>query len=167
MALEPSPRKKPLAETHSDIAAEWHPTKNGDLTPADLTAGTHKKVWWICPKGPDHEWSASIVSRTNLKTGCPICNLGWTLEAIRRFVRDIRPHLNSLTPAELYVIFQQSGLLTSEGKGKAFIKSFVTGRFPHEELAKFEKGEPSLVDELIGGSAPTLDEVEASRCSAD
>ena len=37
-----------LAETYSDIAKQWHPTKNGELTPFDVTPGTKKKVWWKC-----------------------------------------------------------------------------------------------------------------------
>jgi hypothetical protein len=28
-----------LAETMPELSKEWHPTKNGDLTPNDITAG--------------------------------------------------------------------------------------------------------------------------------
>ena len=28
------------------LVKEWHPTKNGDLTPKDVTYGSNKKVWW-------------------------------------------------------------------------------------------------------------------------
>ena len=35
------------------IAAEWHPTKNGDLKPEEFTVGSGKKIWWICSKGQD------------------------------------------------------------------------------------------------------------------
>jgi hypothetical protein len=62
-----------LASRHPEIAAEWHPTKNGNLTPADVTAGSNRKVWWRCPKGPDHEWPASIAKRTGSGRGCPFC----------------------------------------------------------------------------------------------
>jgi hypothetical protein len=64
--------KEPLSVTHPGLAAQWHPTKNGDLRPEDVTAGSHKKVWWKCPKGDDHEWEASIASRAR-GTGCPCC----------------------------------------------------------------------------------------------
>ena len=60
-----------LATTHPHLAAQWHPTRNGTLTPRDLVAGTHKKVWWLCEKG--HAWQASVVSRTSGGTGCPVC----------------------------------------------------------------------------------------------
>ncbi|MBR7152242.1 MAG: zinc-ribbon domain-containing protein [Candidatus Methanomethylophilaceae archaeon] len=59
-----------LATTHPEIAKQWHPTKNGSLTPLDVSYGTDKKVYWICEKG--HEWSALIYSR--VKSGCPVCN---------------------------------------------------------------------------------------------
>jgi hypothetical protein len=62
-----------LATLNPDLANEWHPTKNGNHTPYDVTPVSFKKVWWKCPKGDDHEWQTAIVSRTN-GTGCPICS---------------------------------------------------------------------------------------------
>src|SRR5207253_1198304 len=46
-----------------DLVAQWHPTRNGTLLPADVNAGSHRKVWWRCPNGPDHEWCASVKTR--------------------------------------------------------------------------------------------------------
>lgn len=54
-----------------EIASDWHPTKNGPLNPTEVTAGSSKKVFWMCPKG--HDWQASISSRTGNGTGCPYC----------------------------------------------------------------------------------------------
>ncbi len=48
--------KQSLAQTHPDIAKQWHPTNNGDLSPSDVTKGSHKKIWWKCDKEDDHEW---------------------------------------------------------------------------------------------------------------
>lgn len=59
-----------LATTNPKLAAQWHPSKNGDLVPENVPPGTHKKVWWICEKG--HEWQAQINSRVS-GTGCPVC----------------------------------------------------------------------------------------------
>ena len=64
-----------LATTFPEIAAEWHPTKNGELTPQDVMAGTHLKVWWECKKR-GHEWQALIYSRTREHQGCPTCSTG-------------------------------------------------------------------------------------------
>jgi hypothetical protein len=64
--------KDPLAITHSQLAAQWHPTKNGNFTPNQVTAGSDKKVWWKCPKGSDHEWQAIIGNRVKGR-GYPYC----------------------------------------------------------------------------------------------
>lgn len=62
-----------LETLHPELAAEWHPTKNGALEPSDVcgSGGSHKKVWWICPSG--HEYIASLGSRIRLHTGCNKC----------------------------------------------------------------------------------------------
>ena len=67
-----SKNNKSLAETHPEVAKQWHPTKNGDLTPNEITKGSHKKVWWKCDEGDDHEWFANIGNRSK-GAGCPIC----------------------------------------------------------------------------------------------
>jgi hypothetical protein len=53
-------KKQPLSVTHPEVAAQWHPTKNGELTPANVVAGSHKKAWWKCPEGEGHEWEATL-----------------------------------------------------------------------------------------------------------
>ena len=66
-------KKKPsLSEYDPELAKEWHPTKNEGLKPTDVTAGSSKKVWWVCSKNPNHVWPASISNRTRGK-GCPFC----------------------------------------------------------------------------------------------
>jgi hypothetical protein len=55
-----------------DLAKEWHPTKNGSLTPRDVTPYSNKKVCWRCNKNKSHEWGATIYNR-NRGTGCPYC----------------------------------------------------------------------------------------------
>jgi DNA-directed RNA polymerase subunit RPC12/RpoP len=64
-------QRESLAQSNSQIIGEWHPTKNKDLTPDDLTPYSHKKIWWICQRG--HEWQSSISHRTN-GCGCPYCS---------------------------------------------------------------------------------------------
>jgi len=65
---------KTLAVRFPHIAKEWHPNKNGDLTPSDVTDASGKDVWWKCNKGDDHEWFARIASRTRQGSTCPICS---------------------------------------------------------------------------------------------
>lgn len=61
-----------LITTHPQLAAEWHPTKNGILTAADVTSGCNQKVWWLGKCG--HEWEATVNSRTGHGHGCPFCS---------------------------------------------------------------------------------------------
>ena len=63
-----------LATLNTKLAKEWHPAKNGSLTPYNITLGSNKKVWWKCDKGDDHEWK-SIVSNRTKGQGCPFCTL--------------------------------------------------------------------------------------------
>ncbi len=60
-----------LKTVNTTLAREWHPTKNGSLTPNDVTANSSKNVWWVCSMG--HEWEA-ILSNRNRGTGCPYCS---------------------------------------------------------------------------------------------
>ena len=69
-----------LAEKFPDIAAQWHPTKNGSIAPQDVLYRNGRKVrvretkiWWKCNKADDHEWQATIRSRTSSHNGCPFC----------------------------------------------------------------------------------------------
>lgn len=55
------------------LVAEWHPTRNGSLQPEDVLAGSGSKVWWLCDRGPDHEWEAQVRSRSIRGSGCPFC----------------------------------------------------------------------------------------------
>jgi hypothetical protein len=60
-----------LAARFPDVAAQWHPTKNGPLTPELVTTRTLRRVWWICDIG--HSWCTRIAHRTAEKSGCPVC----------------------------------------------------------------------------------------------
>lgn len=63
-----------LAKRRPDLASLWHPTKNGKLTPSDVTARRNIKVWWICPKfGQKHVYPRLIANMAK-KPSCSICN---------------------------------------------------------------------------------------------
>lgn len=59
--------------THPELAREWHPTRNGDLRPDQLRAGSERKVWWQCTRDGTHAWRALISNRLR-GTGCPMCS---------------------------------------------------------------------------------------------
>lgn len=62
-----------LKDVFPEIAAEWHPYKNGDSVPEDYRPHSNKKVWWMCSFG--HEWESTINNRTGTyRRGCPHCS---------------------------------------------------------------------------------------------
>jgi G:T-mismatch repair DNA endonuclease (very short patch repair protein) len=58
-----------LATLSPQVAEQWHPTKNGELTTFDIGHSSRTKIWWVCDKG--HEWNCSVSNRN--KTNCPYC----------------------------------------------------------------------------------------------
>ena len=65
------PARTDLATVAPAVAAQWHPAKNGTLTPQDVLPGTTRKVWWLCEKG--HVWQASVYARALRGAECPYC----------------------------------------------------------------------------------------------
>ena len=70
-----------LATVNPDLAKQWHPTKNGKLTPNDVVFGSHKKVWWLCKVG--HEFQAIIELRHRQGTSCSFCNSKTSIPELR------------------------------------------------------------------------------------
>lgn len=88
---------------------------NGGLSPSDVSAGSHKVVWWNCPWNPKHVFDMKVYARVSSCNGCPFCtghrthyddsllarypeiaaewhqNLNAKLKA-----SDVRPHSNKL-----------------------------------------------------------------------
>ena len=62
------------------MAEHWHPTKNGDLNPINLTRRSTKKCWFKCPNCPhDFEKMISnikIIKGSKKLSWCPYCNGG-------------------------------------------------------------------------------------------
>lgn len=66
-----------IKTTHPEVAALMHPTKNGNLTPEQLSAGCRQKIVCLLPhddpvtgKHFDLEWEASVQELTR-GSGCP------------------------------------------------------------------------------------------------
>lgn len=70
------PGHNDLTITHPHIAAEWHPTKNGELNPKNFSQSNDTKIWWQCPDIASHAYLSPINSRTDVRGayGCNICN---------------------------------------------------------------------------------------------
>jgi protein-arginine kinase activator protein McsA len=63
-----------LAARHPTLLPELHPTRNPGLDPKQIGGRSSLKVWWRCSTC-DHEWQATVASRTYAGTGCPVCGL--------------------------------------------------------------------------------------------
>lgn len=62
-----------LDTLNPDLASQWHPSQNGELTPKQVGIHSNKRIWWKCEKGDDHIWKTSVTARTR-GTGCPYCS---------------------------------------------------------------------------------------------
>ena len=66
-----------LAATHLALAQEMrNSTRNGELGPDDVSAGSNRSVWWACSVATCNvEWQTSPQDRTRERrpTGCPEC----------------------------------------------------------------------------------------------
>ena len=91
-----------LAVQRPDIAAEWHPTKNFNLTPKDVTYASGKKVWWLCPNG--HEYYSRVADRTNKESGCKTCS---NIRQESKIATELKKYiLNKYHAKEEYSIFR-------------------------------------------------------------
>ena len=66
-------QEKSLQFRYPKIAAEWHPDKNGEITPDKVSGSSREFAWWLCPVcGESYE--KRISDRTNNGVGCPKCS---------------------------------------------------------------------------------------------
>lgn len=65
------PGENDLKSYDPELAGQWHPQKNGTLTPSAVSVTSNRKVWWLCERG--HEWQSAVSVRTGKRSGCPYC----------------------------------------------------------------------------------------------
>ena len=63
-----------LCSLYPDIAKEWHPTLNQDLSVEKIMPASNDRVWWKC-SACGYSYQAQVANRTGYKhSGCPKCN---------------------------------------------------------------------------------------------
>ena len=71
---------------------EWHPTRNKQKTPFNVSAGSDEKIVWCC-KECAHIWQTTANGRALRNTGCPKCheryNVGFPELAIFYYLKQI------------------------------------------------------------------------------
>lgn len=80
--LKPQPGQS-LADLRPEVAREWHPTLNGELTPNDVRVGCNAQVWWLCSTC-GHEWPNKVYKRGIAGRGCPPCGIARRTAALAR-----------------------------------------------------------------------------------
>jgi hypothetical protein len=109
-----------LSTTHPEVASEWNYDLN-DITPNEVTAGSHQKVWWKGSWG--HSWDDSTAHRTRGR-GCPKCG-----QAKSKAAKD-------MMAKEYAEKYEGETLMMNCGKKATIIKY----RTSHDIDVKFEDG---------------------------
>jgi hypothetical protein len=65
-----------LRTVRPDLAAEWHPSLNGERNATSVTRASQFHAWWRGAAG--HTWKATVGNRTVLGTGCSECKKSGT-----------------------------------------------------------------------------------------
>lgn len=80
-----------LWTTHPQLAKQLAYPKDG----YEVTAGSHRKLNWICPSG--HGWSAAVSSRTGMGSGCPSCSLRATSKVENHVRKLLSQHFPNIS----------------------------------------------------------------------
>jgi Zn finger protein HypA/HybF involved in hydrogenase expression len=127
-----------LLTTNPELAAQFHPHRNGELSPETLVSGSNKRVWWICQQG--HEWENSVNNR-NKGQGCPFCS-GRNAVKGKNDLQTLSPSL-----AKEWVIERNLPLKLSEISGKS-------GKRVWWECSKNHQYQAIVQDRFNGGGCP-------------
>ncbi|MEG4327308.1 zinc-ribbon domain-containing protein [Microcoleus sp. herbarium5] len=148
-------KQSSLIKTYAELVDNyWNYTKNNELAldPAKITTGSSKEAWFKCPID-GYEWKTKINNITRASwsrgnSGCARC-FGWSLEAIRQFVASLEVHIPNLTQAELYKIFEQSGVLnTKNSEGLKIVKNIIKGKLAGQKLRDVIQGKTIKTSEV-------------------
>lgn len=82
------------------IAKQWHPTKNGRLTPSMISAGSEDEYWWRCEF--DHDWKAAVKNRAKGE-GCRICKYIKLSEERLKTTDEFKKEMEIINPNVLVV----------------------------------------------------------------
>ncbi len=63
-----------IEDTHPWVAKQWHPTKNGELKPRDISIGYDKPIYWICCDCGETFESIPYVVKKKKSMTCKSCS---------------------------------------------------------------------------------------------
>jgi len=145
-----------LATLRPELAKEWHPRKNGKLTPKDVMCGSNKKVWWLCKKG--HAWEGAVANKS-ANHGCPYCAnqkvySGNCLATVKpELVKEWHPYKNGkLTPKDVMPGSNRK-VWWKCGHGHVWLSSLATRR---KSGCPYCKGRKACKDNCLNTKNPEL-----------
>ena len=112
------------------------------------------------PKEPTLSW-VEVADKYGLKYDTDYHRV--TLSYIRSFVKSLGDTLHSLTPAEIYVLFEQQGINKARTcNSRTFdnlVQAIQSGNLPREEIDKWANGQSSdLTEALLDPKNETVEE---------
>lgn len=101
-----------LMVTNKELASEWHPTLNGELTPKEVTSASGRKVWWTCVNGHGFQ---STVNNRKYGRGCAQCSLQGTSKSEKTLVDALSTLLGSEESSIFSEMFSMGNFRTIDG----------------------------------------------------
>lgn len=78
--------KNRLSLVFPDSCKFWHPTKNGNITPYNVSYGSNKKFWWICLEGHETYNTPNAMIYHNFP--CSKCTISKGEKRIQNFLYE-------------------------------------------------------------------------------
>lgn len=75
-----------LSDSRQDLCEEWDYNKNVKYCPDTISAGSNKKIWWICNKC-NESYESSVCNRV-AGNGCPKCRTSKGERIIERYLKE-------------------------------------------------------------------------------
>jgi hypothetical protein len=120
------------------LVNEWHPKNK--LQPHELLPKSHKKIWWLCPKG--HEYEATAASRVHMNSGCPFC--AWQTSKLElRVYCELKSLFTLVNPRDKTYGFEIDVLLKKE---KIAIE--IDGWYWHKDKIDADKNKDAKIKSL-------------------
>jgi hypothetical protein len=124
-----------------NLIKEWHPTKNGNLNPRNVTIEHDTKVWWLCENS--HEWEATVKERVEGKR-CLVCATEIVKEKI---------HKNE-SFSKLQKSISDEGTILGKSYQADKLESHQTYRtFEQRKYTRYEYKDTAIVENPISGNS--------------
>ena len=140
--------KHPPISDYPLIAGEWDDKRDVRAVRANDGTPAH----WRCRRG--HRWTATPAARVLAKVGCPACERGWDEEALRALIEALGSQVASFSAAELFTLFQQSGIEADTPEISGLLTAVSLGTLTAEDLQDYAAGKPSRTTNIL--DAPEL-----------